>query len=317
MVYNACTSSRRKNKDTFSVKREKKGGKNMQETYIDLHTHTTLSDGRYTPQQLCDMAQQANIGILALTEHNYTGDLAPLRAAYPTIRFVQGAEISCLHMDPSGCETEIHVVALGFDHDNPDIKAVLANNQPDRRPYLNTILDRLRQCGIDLGWYEDLRRLYPEKRHIGRMDIAKTLKDRGFVSTVDQAFDIYIGGFGQRRAFVPNPLRYVSMEEAVRAIVKAGGAAVLAHLYYYQLSCNDRVLLVRRFKELAGPNGAMEVFYSRYNHEQRKALMNLADKYDLMYSAASDFHGQSESDTMDNQFTKSSCFALLRFLGIG
>lgn len=287
----------------------------MKETYIDLHTHTIRSDGTYTPRQLCDMAREAGIGILALTEHNYTGDLAPMAKAYPEIRFIQGAEISCLYTDSGGRETEIHVVALGFDPEHPEIKAVLAHNQPDRRPYVNAILDRLRQCGIDLGDYEDLRRQNPEKHHTGRMDIAKTMKERGFVETVDQAFDIYIGAFGERRAFVPNPLCYVSMEEAVRAVVHAGGAAVLAHLYYYQLSGDDSELLVRRFKELAGPNAAMEVYYGRYDQAQRNALKALADKYDLMYSAASDFHGQSERDTLMNQFTMSSCERLLRFLG--
>lgn len=289
----------------------------MRETYIDLHTHTTLSDGTYTPQQLCDMAQCSNIGILALTDHNYSEDLAPLQTAYPNICFIQGAEISCLHTTSSGQETEIHVVALGFDPDNPKIKSVLTRNQSDRKPYINAILDRLRLCGIDLGDYEDLHRLYPNKRHIGRMDIARILKDRSFVSTVDQAFDIYIGSFGEKRAYVPNPLRYVSMEEAVKAIVNAGGAAVLAHLYYYQLNSNDSELLVKQFKELAGSNAGMEVFYGRYDQEQRKALMELADKYNLMYSAASDFHGQSESDTLTHKFTKSSCVELLGFLGIG
>ena len=287
----------------------------MDEIYIDLHTHTTLSDGAYTPQQLCDMARHANIGILALTDHNYTEDLAPLRRIYPDIHFIQGAEISCLHMDSNGRETEIHVVALGFDPDNPDLKAVLAHNQPERSPYINAILNRLSLCGIDLGDYGDLCKLYPNKRHIGRMDIAKTMKERGFVSSVDQAFNVYIGAFGERRAFVPNPLRYVSMEEAVRAVVNAGGAAVLAHLFYYPLSMNESERLVKRFKELAGSNGAMEVFYSLYDQEQRKTLMELTDKYDLMYSAASDFHGQSEMDTLDHHFLKASCSKLLHFLG--
>lgn len=288
----------------------------MKEQYVDLHCHSVQSDGIYTPIQLCDMARNANIEVLAFTDHNYTEDLSPLREAYPTIQFVQGAEISCLYTDPSGQETEIHVVALGFDPNNSEIKAVLDHNQPDRRLYINSILDRLRLCGIDLGDYEDLRRLYPNKRHIGRMDIAKTMKDRRYVSTVDQAFDLFIGSFGERRAFVPTPLRYVSLEEAVRAIVNAGGVAVLAHLYYYQLSINNGELLVKRFKELAGSNGAMEVFYSRYDQKQRKVLMELADKYDLMYSAASDFHGQSEIDTLANHFTKSSCSCLLSYLGI-
>ena len=288
----------------------------MKETFIDFHTHTTQSDGAYTPTDLCRMAQEAEIGILAVTDHNYTGEITELRKTCPNLHLVQGAEISCLYTDAAGKETELHVVALGFDADNPKLKDVLAHNQPDRQPYIDAILDRLRSCGIDLGCYNKLCKMYPNRRQIGRMDIAKMLTDRGYTASVDQAFDEYIGAHGKRRAFVPNPLRYVSLEEAVGAIVDAGGAAVLAHLYYYLLSDAENAELLRYFKKLSGKNGAMEVFYSRYDQKQRMQLKALADQYDLMYSAASDFHGQSEDETLVNHFSATDCSALLEFLGV-
>lgn len=288
----------------------------MQETYLDLHTHTVQSDGAYSPLVLCGLAREANINILAITDHNFTEDLTELRSAWPELRIIQGAEISCLYTDPQGTSRELHVVALGVDRENPKLKAVLAKNQPDRKPYIDAILQRLRDCGIDLGSYEDLCRRNPGKRHIGRMDIAKQMADEGYTASVEEGFDVYVGSHGACRAYVPNPLRYVSLEEAVEAIVDAGGAAVLAHLYYYQLDEAQSRQLLKRFKELSGPNGAMEVFYSRYCQQQRMALKALADEYGLMYSAASDFHGQSENDTLCNGFAAADCLPLLNFLRI-
>lgn len=288
----------------------------MKETYLDLHTHTVQSDGAYSPLVLCGLAREAKINILAITDHNYTEDLTELRSAWPELRIIQGAEISCLYTDSQGTTRELHVVALGVDRENPKLKAVLAKNQPDRKPYIDAILQRLRHCGIDLGTYEDLCRRNPGKRHIGRMDMAKQMADEGYVASVEEAFDVYVGSHGECKAYVPNPLQYVSVEEAVEAIVDAGGAAVLAHLYYYQLDEAQSRQLLKRFKELAGTNGAMEVFYSRYSQQQRMALKALADEYGLMYSAASDFHGQSENDTLCNGFAAADCLPLLNFLGI-
>lgn len=285
-------------------------------SYIDLHTHTTESDGLYAPEQLCALAQQANIGVLAITDHNFTQEQSHLQKMYPSIQMVQGAEISCLYTTRQGKEVEVHVVGLGFDVHSPEMLSALSKNQLNREPYINAILDRLRQCGIDLGCYQDLRRRDPEKRHIGRMDVARLMKARNYVETIDQAFDVYIGQYGEKKAYVPNPLRFISMDEAVKAILAAGGAAVLAHLYYYQLSDTENEQLVSDFKQLAGERGGMEVFYRRYNQEQRTALKQLADRYGLMYSAASDFHGQKEEDTLENKFDRDSCAELLSFLGI-
>lgn len=283
-------------------------------TYIDLHTHTLRSDGAYTPQQLCTMAQDSGIGILALTEHNYTEDLSDLRRQFPDLHLIQGIEIGCMYRTNCGRELEIHVVGLGFDPNHPSIRTVQSYNNPDRAPYINAILDRLCQCGFDLGSYEDMRCRFPNSRQIGRRCIAEYMKEQGYVSSVDECYDLYIGAFGQRRAYVPNPARYVSFEEAVRAVIEAGGIAVLAHLYYYSMDDQEYIRLVESFKELAGDRGAMEVYYGCYTQEQRAELKRIADQYDLMYSAASDFHGQSEQDTLDHHFLSTDCRAILNSL---
>ena len=283
----------------------------MKGSYIDLHTHSCLSDGNLTPEALLTAAREAGIGILALTDHNATADLEPLREAFPELALIQGAEITCRYLDQ-----ELHVVALGIDPEDPKLRAVLANNQPDRRPYLSAILQKLRALGIDVGTYDELQAANPHSRHFGRMQIAKEMQRRGYVATADEAFDVYMGAHGQRLAYVANPLKYVTLEEAVEAILSAGGIPVLAHLYYYLLDAEGERALVRRFKELAGEKAAMEVHYAAYSPEQRAALGAIADEFGLMHSCASDFHGNLADETLAHGFRREQCAPLLDALGL-
>ena len=208
------------------------------------------------------------------------------------------------------------MVALGIDPDDPKLRAVLQNNQPDRRPYLSAILEKLRALGIDVGTYDELQAANPNSRHFGRMQIAKEMQRRGYVATADEAFDIYMGAHGQRLAYVANPLKYVTLEEAVEAILSAGGISVLAHLYYYLLDAEGERALVRRFKELAGDKAAMEVHYAAYTPAQRESLAAIADEFGLMHSCASDFHGNLADETLAHGFGREQCAALLAALGL-
>ena len=283
----------------------------MKGSYIDLHTHSCLSDGSLTPVELLTAAREAGIGILALTDHNATADLKPLRDAFPELTLIQGTEITCRYLDQ-----ELHVVALGIDPENPKLRAVLRNNQPDRRPYLSAILEKLHALGIDVGTYDELQAANPNSRHFGRMQIAKEMQRRGYVSTADEAFDVYMGAHGQRLAYVANPLKYVTLEEAVEAILDAGGVPVLAHLYYYLLDAEGERALVRRFKELAGDKAAMEVHYAAYTPAQRESLAAIADEFALMHSCASDFHGNLADETLAHGFRREQCAPLLDGLGL-
>ena len=283
----------------------------MKGSYIDLHTHSCLSDGSLSPEALLTAARDAGIGILALTDHNATADLKPLQAVFPDLTLIQGAEITCRYLDQ-----ELHVVALGIDPENAKLRAVLQNNQPDRRPYLSAILEKLRVLGIDVGTYDELQAANPHSRHFGRMQIAKEMQRRGYVATADEAFDVYMGAHGQRLAYVANPLKYVTLEEAVEAILDAGGVPVLAHLYYYLLDAEGERALVRRFRELAGEKAAMEVHYAAYTPAQRESLAAIADEFGLMHSCASDFHGNLAEETLAHGFRREQCAPLLDALGL-
>lgn len=284
--------------------------------YIDLHTHTCLSDGVLTPVELTAEAERRGVGILAITDHNRPAELTQLRRAHPNMRLLQGSEISCIYTDDCGKEHELHVVALGFDPEHRAMQEVFRLNQPDRRPYINAILTKLEALGIHVGTYDSLRATAAQSTHFGRMHIAREMVERGYVRTIDEAFDVYIGVHGQKRAYVPNPLRYVTLEQAVAAITAAGGVAVLAHLYYYCLSETENHRLLAHFKSLAGDRGAMETEYSIYSRQTRDGLAALARQHGLMASCASDYHGQNPEETLEHRFDRAICRVLLERLDV-
>lgn len=284
--------------------------------YVDLHTHTSLSDGVLRPMELLAQAHAAGIRILALTDHNDTRDLAEYRAAFPDMTLIQGAEITCLHRDTAGKDHEIHLVALGFDPENARLQALLRANRPDRRPYINAILAKLGELGIDVGTYEDLQAANPDSNHFGRMQIAEEMVRRGYVDTINQGFDIYMGAHGQRLAYVPNPLKYVRLNTAIECVLAAGGIPVLAHLYYYLMGELDSRTLVQTVAALSRGRGAMETEYAPYSPEQRQSLRAIADEYGLMHSCASDYHGKMEGETLAHGFRVEDCRPLLEALGV-
>ena len=301
--------------------------------WCDFHTHSTCSDGLLTPIELVRKAYAAGIRVLSITDHNHTEDLSALRRIIADefdeeMILIQGAEISAIYVDGNGVEHELHIVALGFDPNNPAIKAMLAAHKPDRRPYIDAILKRLKEeCGgIDIGTYDSIRAQFPAAQYIGRMIVARLLYEKGYTKSVDESFDIYVGSRGERRAYVKNPLRYSSLEDVVRTIIQAGGTPILAHPLYYDLDGDNRVggeekeRLVRTFKgfvDAYGGVGGMEVYYTRYKDiNERLYLLRLAQKYGLLISGGSDYHAQEAWETLEHRLSCSACSDLLDHLGI-
>ncbi len=288
----------------------------MKNHFIDFHTHTHLSDGDLSPQQLLDRAMKAGIRTMAITDHNRScKELPQLQKEYPLIHLIQGCEVSCLHPISPDREIELHVVALGHDPYHPAMEQILRQNQPNRRPYIEAILEKLSHWDIYPGTYEELQARHPETTHLGRMTIAAAMVEKRYVSSVNEAFDLYIGAHGERKAFVPNPLKYVSLEQAVSAIQAAHGIPILAHLYYYLLSEGDQHKLLSDFCGLCHGDGGMEVNYGPYDREQRSVLKALAAEYSLLPSAASDFHGQNPTDILEHGFSAAEHLPLLERLG--
>lgn len=272
--------------------------------YFDAHVHTSYSDGNYSAVELIRKAsEEGGISHLAITDHNrLLTNIESLRKQFPTMELISGAEISAEYYTSNGERKEIHIVGL-FLNQTDELISFLANNSPDIKIRFEAMLEKLCECGVDLGYktYEGFRsHYYPERENLGRPQLAAIIASKGYASSAEEAMDIYLGDHGEKRAYVPNPHHFADIESVINSIHKATGVAILAHPLSYNLSIDKVIALIKTFKSLNGD--AMEVFYSRYNEEQRQFLAWLATENNLLFSCASDFHGTHITDHLDNHF---------------
>ncbi len=276
---------------------------------VDFHTHTIYSDGKVTPDFLIRKAIKEKLSYLAITDHNYLHeDLDLLQKEYKgKICLVDGIELSTVYDTKDGRKIEVHVVGLLPDHEI--MKKFLLEHGSDREGYLSAMRKKfMENCGISIPDYKEFKRRNPESSRIGRVSVGNYLVEQGIVSSVDEAFQIYFGSNGEKRAYV-DALEYSSyapFEEGVQAILQGGGIPVLAHLYTYPFEEKENQRILKRFQEVAGKEQVgMEVFYKKYSQEQQEQLKKMADCYGFYYSSASDYHGKKEEDTlMDREHLK-------------
>ena len=270
--------------------------------YCDLHTHSTRSDGGLSRAEVIELAIENDIGVLAITDHNIPfDDIYELQTKYPDIKLINGAELSTSYVVPDiGEQREIHVIALDFENTKRFV-GVLRHNCFDSEEYVNSIIQKLREAGLEANFsYYDLSNEMNQK-FIGRMAIARKLVSLGIVSDIEEAFDEYIGDFGKRKAYVkPNISKYMPLDIAIIEIRNAGGIPVLCHPYSYNLTEKRVTRLIQDFKKYGGI--AMETLYSLYTPEQQKQLGFYADEHGLLKSAASDFHGRGKKGSLNHQF---------------
>ncbi|MBU2871565.1 PHP domain-containing protein [Colwellia sp. E2M01] len=252
---------------------------------IDLHSHTNCSDGTLSPQTLIDRAVNFQLNVLAITDHDTVAglDIAQKHIEEKNIplKLISGIEISTAWQG-----FEIHIVGLNIDKNNSALTALIAQQQQAREDRARTMGEKLAKCGFPTI-YEDAKEMAGEGS-ITRAHFAKVLHQQGHVSTMQQAFDKYIGKKGSKgqRAYVkPN---WCSIEEAVDVIHQAGGSAVMAHPIRYDLSAKWLRRLIVDFKEANGDG--LEVVLPQMNPEQRKKMLGYCNEYDLHASMGSDFH---------------------------
>ncbi len=195
---------------------------------IDLHTHSTISDGALTPTQLVQAAAQNGCRLLALTDHDHTGGLAEARAeaARYGIQFINGAEISVTWRHRT-----IHIVALDFDEHNNSLQTLLAQVRQGRIARLHQIAAKLAKHGI-AGATEGALALAANPEMVSRTHIADWLVQQGHARNKQQAFTRYLGD--GKSASVRH--QWAELPAAIAAIQDAGGIAVIAHPMRYNLS---------------------------------------------------------------------------------
>jgi predicted metal-dependent phosphoesterase TrpH len=253
---------------------------------IDLHIHSTASDGSFTPAEILDHAQKLNLAAIAITDHDaIDGSREALRIGIPpSLNFLTGVEISAAHPPFFPGSGSFHILGYDIHLDNRDLNQALSKLQDARKNRNPSILKLLNKLGFQISLDEVNQEV--GEGQLGRPHIAYAMVKKGFVTSIDEAFDKYLGTRGL--AYVD---KYrIECEQAIQIIRAAGGVPVLAHPALLNIE-NDQKLdaLLQNLMKigLAG----IEVYYPGHTPQQIRQYTELAGKYGLLMTGGTDFHG--------------------------
>ncbi|XVV12147.1 PHP domain-containing protein [Actinoplanes sp. CA-131856] len=268
-------------------------------TRIDLHCHSTASDGTLTPAELVRAGAEAGLDVMAITDHDTTGGWEAAAAARPEgLQLVRGAELSCRW---HGAEPPIalHMLAYLFDPDEPRLAGDLARLRTDREQRAEKIVNRLAADGVPITWEEVHG--YAAGGSVGRPHIAQALIRAGLVRTTTEAFHSqWLGA----RYFVPKS--DLDVFEAVRAVRAAGGVTVFAHP---RATVRGRVVPDRLIVELAEAGlFGLEADHEDHSPEERAHVRALAESLGLVVTGSSDFHGTHKTVRLGAFLTAPSAY---------
>lgn len=263
---------------------------------VDLHVHSTRSDGTYTPAQLVDYAREKGLTAFALTDHDSVDGLeeaigyaARLRQHStqmiapdtPVPEVIPGIELSSEYQGK-----DVHIVGLFIDYHNAHFQEYLRGFVASRDARNHKMCALLQKAGMDIS-YEKLQETFPNSV-ITRAHYAKYMLEHGYIKSMAEAFDRYVGDHCPY--YVPR--EKVTPAQAVALILEAGGVPILAHPILYHMSDVRLDALVSELKE-TGLMG-IEALYSTYHACDERQIRSLAKKYDLLISGGSDFHGDNK-----------------------
>jgi len=247
---------------------------------IDLHIHTTASDGKFSPEEVVYKSATLGLSVIAICDHDTVdgvADALQMASALPT-KVIPGVELSTLAPG-----NEVHVLGYFIDYTDPELRAALADSRNSRRERAQAMIAKLKGLGIHIDWQRVQQ--IADNASIGRPHIALAMLEKGYVTSFKEAFTKYIscGGpaYAERCKITP--------AEAVALIIKADGLPVLAH----PTTINDPETMIAQLKA-AGLVG-MEVYYNGYTDDERNSLARMASKYNLIATGGSDYHGLDDS----------------------
>ncbi|MEU7931154.1 PHP domain-containing protein [Micromonospora echinofusca] len=249
---------------------------------IDLHTHSTASDGTLGPAELVRAAAESGLDVVAITDHDTTAGWAPALAALPAgLSLVRGAELSCRWYGEEP-PVPLHLLAYLFDPDAPELVAELARVRAAREERGERIVALLRADGIDVSWPEILAGAAGGT--VGRPHIAQALIRAGLVTTTTEAFGS--DWLGERYRL---PKEDIDVFRAVRLVRAAGGVPVFAHP---RASRRGRIVPDELIADLAAIGLAgLEADHEDHSPAERAHVRALADELGLLVTGSSDFHG--------------------------
>ncbi|MBE2190453.1 MAG: PHP domain-containing protein [Desulfobulbaceae bacterium] len=250
---------------------------------VDLHMHTYYSDGALSPEELLVKAQSVGLSVISITDHDTLDGCINAMSLAPKygIEIITGCEFSC-----NDAEREFHVLGYNVDPDNKHLKFHLHNFRNARLVRAKQIHKKLRNMGMMIDFDDIL--IKADQAPITRPHIAQILLEKGYVETLRQAFDKFIGDSGP--AFHPKAVFPVS--QAIKLINQANGVAVLAHPANFV----DQPTLYKMIQ--SGLDG-IEVIHPMHNQSQREFYRSIAAQYWLLETGGSDFHGNREQDELN------------------
>ena len=249
---------------------------------VDLHVHSTASDGKFSPEAIIGKAAKLGLKVISLTDHDSIDGIIPALKAvktYPGLTFIPGVEISTDM--PDG---EAHVLGYFIDYTSTELGSTLERFRNSRLRRAQGMVARLGDLGIDIDWSR-VQEIAGDGA-IGRPHIAQAMLEKGYITSFKEAFDKYIGHGGpayvEREKMMP--------EEAVALIVRSRGLPVLAHPF----TVKEPETLVIKLKT-AGLVG-IEAYYKDNTAAETEATLDLATRYRLIATGGSDFHGIADSN---------------------
>lgn len=260
---------------------------------IDLHTHTTCSDGTDSPRELVNKAIAQGLEVLGISDHDTTsGWDEATQTLRGTLKLALGAEISCLTNDG----ISVHMLGMLFDPLHEEMQQVLEETRDGRLPRMRKMIEKMRSEGMDIS-IEDVVSAMPEGATMGRPHLADALVAKKIVKSRDEAFVELL--HNDSRFYVshaaPTPV------EAISLIRRAGGVAVIAHPF---ASHRGEILNAEDFSELvaAGLNG-IEVDHRDQNPDERAMLRVIARELNLVVTGSSDYHGTGKLNSLAENHT--------------
>lgn len=248
----------------------------MKITRVDMHSHTTASDGTFHVPEIIARAKKKGLAGLAITDHDTVASVseAVKEGKKAGIEIVPGIEISSVYNG-----MDVHILGYYVDYEDENFLHTLEGLRDVRNVRNQMIIEKLRQLGIDIT-IEEVEREKQGKGNTGRPHIASVLMKKGVVASIGEAFDKYLG----RGALAYcNPPR-ISPFEAIDIIKKAHGVPVIAHPGLYH---DEELVLSLISYGLAG----IEVFHPDHGEEEERIYGGMADEFGLIKTAGSDFHG--------------------------
>ncbi len=246
----------------------------------DLHTHSTASDGQYTPAQLVEKAKATGIQVMALTDHDTLDGLAEAAEAGKNVGLtvLRGVELGAKE------HKNLHLLGYGFSQSAPQLSKLCQTMRDSRNERKYRIIDFLKEKGVELS-LDEVEEV-AGGAVIARPHFAQVMVKRGYVATTREAFDRYLDTSEYKRIErFKAPAR-----DCIAAIRADGGHVSMAHPYQVGMADDDLTALVGRLKD-DGLEG-LECYYSRHTPEQTAFYLELAKRYDLHVTGGSDFHGE-------------------------